>query len=69
MGAHEPVHRNQRYVNRQHECGFCTKMVESGNTERVEHVIPTANGQDSRTVYYCSPSCFIRDKERVSNLG
>lgn len=76
MKIHEPVHEGQQVANRQrkasqptNDCGFCGQQLDGENTERVEHVLPTANGERSRRVRYCSPSCFIRDMEHTAGFS
>lgn len=76
MGAHEPVHRGQRFANRQRaetptgtmSCSFCGSHIDGDDGEElISHRLPTDSGEQ-RTVEYCSPSCFIREMEQVSGI-
>ncbi|MEF8786479.1 MAG: hypothetical protein V5A45_11145 [Haloarculaceae archaeon] len=77
MGVHNRTHQGQllasqrrsESTNNQPTCGFCGGDVAAdGGGERVEHVLPADGGRDARTEQYCSPSCFVRQMERVASI-
>ena len=74
MGTYDPVHSGQRTARRQtanqsHRttCSFCGHDIADHGDERITHEIPAGDGTE-RSVEYCSPSCFIREMERVSGI-
>jgi hypothetical protein len=77
MGVHESTHPGQLLASRRQtesttadfSCGFCGTPLESTDgDERVEHVLPSGTTGESRTERYCSPSCFVRQMERVGGI-
>ena len=77
MGVHDRTHpghllASQRQTDQPSDhstCGFCgTTIDDERPSERVEHVLPAGGGNDERTDQYCSPSCFVRQMERVSGI-
>jgi uncharacterized protein with PIN domain len=76
MGVHDRNHAGQLLASQRRvesttpdsTCSVCnTPLGESGDDERIEHTVPSGTG-DTRTDQYCSPSCFVRQMERVGNI-
>jgi hypothetical protein len=75
MGVHDSTHPGQLLASQRRTepptnketCGFCGGAVPENGDERVEHVLPSGTG-DTRTEQYCSPSCFVRQMERVGGI-
>ena len=74
MGTYDPVHSGQRTANRRTAsqtnrttCSFCGDAIAEDGDERITHEIP-AGESGNHSVEYCSPSCFIRQMERVSGI-
>ena len=76
MGVHDTTHAGQLLASQRrtesttdHDtCEFCGGAVATNGDERIEHVLPADGGRDTRTERYCSPSCFVRQMERVGGI-
>jgi 5-methylcytosine-specific restriction endonuclease McrA len=77
MGAHNSTHPGQLLASQRQTasttpettCRFCgTPDDDTDDSERIEHVIPSTGASEARTEQYCSPSCFVRQMERVGGI-
>lgn len=56
---------NQRDSQRRdgHPCEFCGTTITDDATDSIEH------HRNHQTNHYCSPSCFIRQMERIGGIA
>lgn len=75
MGVNERTHPGQLLAHERRAtastdgptCGSCGGQMAEDGDERVEHVLP-AGGNESCVEQYCSPSCFVRQMERIGGI-
>ena len=77
MGVNDRTHSGQLLASQRDtdsttpdtSCQFCgTPIEETADTERIDHVLPAGTDGNPRTEQYCSPSCFVRQMERVGSI-